>query len=106
MNKTTQRSEYTIITPDRDIVADYVSLLKKELLNEFQLQGKSILIDLHGVNLIDSAGIGLLIILQKKFGSDFQITNISKDIESLLRSMCLYQNLNITYTPYGEFAKV
>jgi len=88
----------TLIAPGRDIVASYAQELRRNLWSLIEEGITEIQIDLEGVRMIDSIGLGVLIAahnsLKKKQGS-LAITHVSKDILSLLKTMRLDRHFDI-----------
>ncbi|KPA10961.1 anti-sigma-factor antagonist [Candidatus Magnetomorum sp. HK-1] len=87
------------VKPGKDIVASMVSDLKKELQNMIIEDGVTDLeIDLTGVEMVDSVGLGAFIAthntLTQKNGK-LTVTNASEDIFSLFRTMRLDQHFEI-----------
>ena len=86
------------VTPDKDITAANLNELRDDLI---LLTGdfKVITVDFGSVELIDSAGIGLLISTQNaltKLHHSLRITNVSEDIYSMFKTMRLDNHCDIT----------
>jgi len=87
------------VKPGKDIVASMVSELKKELQDMIVEEGVTELeIDLEGVEMVDSVGLGAFIAthntLSQKNGK-LTVINASDDIFSLFRTMRLDQHFEI-----------
>lgn len=87
------------VRPGRDIVASIADELRQTLRDVVSGGTKELIFDLSGVAMIDSVGIGLLIAAHnslKKAGGRLIITNASKDINELFRSMRLNQHFSMS----------
>jgi len=87
------------ISPQKDIVASMVADFKKELQNLIVEDGVTELeIDLTGVEMVDSVGLGAFIAthnsLSQKNGK-LTVINASEDIFSLFKTMRLDQHFEI-----------
>ncbi|MFW5838240.1 MAG: STAS domain-containing protein [Desulfovibrionaceae bacterium] len=93
-------SENTItVKPGRDIVAAMVQDFRVELKELVSQAPEQLVIDLEGVQMIDSMGIGLLISAHNslsKEGKSLKLVNASDNIMGLFRSMRLDQHFMIT----------
>jgi anti-anti-sigma factor len=88
-----------VIKPGRDIVASAVDELRTEIADLLGQGTAAMAIDMDGVEMIDSVGIGLLIAahnsLSKK-NAALELRNVSADIQSLLRTMRLERHFCLT----------
>jgi len=88
----------TIVRPQRDIVVPATDELRRELKEVIATGAGDLTIDLTGVEIIDSTGLGLLIAAHntlKKAGSALTVTNASTDIRELFKSMRLDKHFTV-----------
>lgn len=98
MEKAKKEAEQRVFRPGEDIVAPTVDGLRKKLLNLMEGGGKELVVDLTGVQMIDSVGIGLLVATHNslhKTGGRLVVTNASKDICDLFKAMRLDQHFEL-----------
>ena len=98
MSEITKDGDKVIVKPGRDIVASMIDELKSELKQALDDGAAALTIDLSGVEMMDSMGIGVLIAAHnslQKNGAQLQLTNPSADILKLLRNMRLDQHFLI-----------
>lgn len=89
--------------PGKDIVASMAEDLRKDLLKEVAAGVKTLTIDLGGVEMVDSVGIGVLVATHNslsKSGGSMTVSNVSTDLCKLFRTMRLDQHF--TVTPAGD----
>ncbi len=93
-----EKGKYVLIIPEADIVADKVAELKDEIMKYID-EGKSeIHLDLKHVDLIDSSGIGVLILARNslnKMGGSLKLANVNEDILKMFRIMRLDRHFDI-----------
>jgi anti-anti-sigma factor len=98
MEEAIKKEKQTLIAPGRDIVASYAQELRRNLWSLIEEGVTDVTIDLAGVQMIDSIGLGVLIAahnsLKKKQGR-LAITNVSKEILGLLKTMRLDRHFDI-----------
>jgi anti-anti-sigma factor len=93
-----QKSDVTVFKPDRDIVASGAEELKKKLLVLVKRGVKELTIDLSGVQMMDSIGLGVVIAAHHSMsstGGKLKVSNASEDIFQLFRTMRLDQHFEI-----------
>jgi anti-sigma B factor antagonist len=93
-----QESNQTIMKPGRDIVASFAQELKRDLCSLMEAGTKELVIDLESVRMIDSIGLGVLIATHnslKKGGGHLTVTNASKDIFGLFKTMRLDRHFDV-----------
>jgi anti-anti-sigma factor len=99
MSTVQKEGQRAVYRPTDNIVASEIDSLRTELK---QLLAEGILelvIDLAGVRMIDSIGLGVLISAHnslKKTGGSLSIINASKELYDLFRSMRLTQHFSVT----------
>jgi anti-anti-sigma factor len=87
-----------VITPGRDIVASMAEDFKGRLIDQVKTGLKELVIDLSGVEVIDSIGLGVVIATHnslKNAGGKLKIINASEDIFRLFETMRLDQHFNV-----------
>ena len=98
MSKVIKEDGRVMVKPEKDVVASMVNAFRSELHALVQEQPTEMIIDMSGVNMVDSVGIGVIIATYNslnKTGGKFALTNVSKDIFSLLSTMRLDQHFSI-----------
>jgi anti-anti-sigma factor len=89
-------SRQIFIAPHKDIVASEAQELRRRIFSIISEKPGKLVVDLEGVNAIDSIGLGVLISARnhlKKTGGELVVTNVSKDIYHLLRQMHLDRHI-------------
>jgi len=83
--------------------------LEKKILKKKIHQVNTVLINLQGIQFIDTAGFSILLKIQggiEKKGSRFCIINVSDEVKELIHLLKLDQVLNCAKDPYGITAGV
>jgi len=91
MPQITQLEDKAILRLDQDLVAASVPEVKQQL-KDLVNQGKPVAVDLEGVSMVDSTGIGLLMATHnslQKDGHALEVLNASDDIVKLFQTMRL-----------------
>lgn len=86
------------IAPGKDIVASMVEELKAEVLAVLDEGVTELTLNLKGVVMVDSIGLGLLIAIHNsvgKHGGRLRITGASPDILKLMQTMRLDQHFEV-----------
>lgn len=89
-------SRQVFIAPHKDIVASEAQELRRKIFAIIGEKPGKLVVDLEGVNLIDSIGLGVLISARnhlKKAGGELVVTNVSKEIYQLIRQMHLERHI-------------
>lgn len=98
MSEIIKENDRIVVRPGRDIVGSMAEEFKTELKELLAGEEAGLVMDLDGVQLVDSMGLGVLIAahnsLQKK-NARLELTNISEDILGLLKNMRLDQHFKI-----------
>lgn len=92
MSEIIKEENRIIIKPGKDIVASTADKFRAELLSLIKESPMEIVIDLSGVEMIDSVGIGVIIATHNslsKIGGSLRVTNIAEDIYNLFTVMRL-----------------
>ena len=98
MSLVTNEDGLPVIKPARDIVASCVEEIRAELLKIATPAVSSLAIDLSGVGMLDSVGIGLLIATHNTLsgrGGKLILRNASPDIVKLLKVMRLDRHFSL-----------
>jgi anti-anti-sigma factor len=99
MENAVEMSQERVVKPGKDIVASMADDFRKDLLNELAGGVKRLVLDLNGVEMVDSVGIGVLVATHNslnKIGGHMAISNVSADIYNLFKTMRLDQHFEIT----------
>ena len=91
-------SESDVIKPGKDVVASMAEEFKKNLLDLIKNGIKELAIDLSGVEVVDSVGLGVMIATHNtlsKSGGKLKVINASEDICRLFQTMRLDQHFEI-----------
>jgi anti-sigma B factor antagonist len=92
MSEIRREGESVIVKPGRDVVASMVNEFRDELHSLVQETSGEITIDLDGVEMVDSVGIGVIIATHNslnKADRKLKVVNVSKEIYSLFTTMRL-----------------
>ncbi len=101
MSEISREEGSTVIKPGQDVVASMARELREELKGLVAEGVQDMTMDLQGVEMVDSIGIGLLIAAHNslaKSGGKLKVTNASPDIFKLLKTMRLDQHFEISGT--------
>ena len=98
MSEIIKEGDKVIVKPGMDVVASMANDFRKELHSVVQESPKEILIDLSGVEMVDSVGIGVIIATHNsinKAGGKLKVINVIKDIYSLFSTMRLDRHFDV-----------
>jgi len=98
MSQVDSFGDKVVIKPGRDIVASAVDEFRGEIVSILEQGAAGLVIDMGGVEMIDSVGIGLLIAAHNslaKKNAVLELRNVSADIQSLFRTMRLERHFSI-----------
>lgn len=100
MNQTiSEAREGETFQPSGDIVSGSVAELRQELRNRLSAGIQLLTLDLSGVRMVDSAGIGLLISAHnslRKGGGTMELIHVSPELRDLFRTMRMHQHFRIS----------
>ena len=101
MNNQTKPQEVTaaVLQPEGDLVAARLPALRSKLQEMLGAGTVHLTLDLAGAQMVDSAGIGLLISAHnslKKAGGELTVVHASKDILDLFRTMRIHQHFSVS----------
>ncbi len=97
-NSITRNGDKADLTLEQDLVASTVNDLRTMIKGSIEKGVKNLSINMAGISIVDSMGIGLLISTQNslsKNGGSLEIVNISPDIMDLFQSMRLDQHFSL-----------
>lgn len=98
MEKAVETSNEKVIRPGQDIVASMAEDFRKDLLKEVDGGVKKLVVDLNGVQMVDSVGIGILVATHNslsKNGGQMAVSNVGKDVYKLFKTMRLDQHFEV-----------
>ncbi len=98
MSEIKKDGEDVTIKPGRDVVASIADDFKTELNDLVSNSTGGLTIDLDGVEMVDSVGIGVIIATHNSLNKEsrkLSVTNISKDIFNLFNTMRLNRHFTI-----------
>ena len=87
-----------VIRPGTDIVASMAETFKSDLLSTIDVSQGDLTIDLAGVEMVDSVGIGVIIATHNTLdhvGRKLQVINATKDVYSLFTTMRLDRRFTV-----------
>ena len=102
MSEIVNKGDQIIIRPGADIVASMAETFKAELVSAINASAGELIIDLAGVEMVDSVGIGVIISAHNTLhqsGRKLEVINVTTDVYSLFATMRL--NRRFTVTPAG-----
>ncbi|HCY86706.1 MAG TPA: anti-sigma factor antagonist [Desulfobacteraceae bacterium] len=98
MSEILQDGDLTIIKPGVDVVASMAESFKGELLSAINSSQGTVVIDLAGVEMVDSVGIGVIIASHNTLnqaGRKLKVINVTKDIFGLFTTMRLNRRFTV-----------
>ncbi|WP_300668362.1 STAS domain-containing protein [Desulfoluna sp.] len=101
MSEIIRNERRVTIRPGRDIVASMAGEFRSELNKEIAEELEELTIDLNGVEMVDSVGIGVIIATHNTLdqqGSQLKVINIAEDIYGLFTTMRLDRHFTIEKT--------
>lgn len=96
---TTQKDNRAVIRPEADVVAASVADLRSRMRGLIGAGVRDLVVDLSGVQMVDSAGLGLLISAHnslRKAGGQLSVVRASTDVYELLRTMRIHQHFSVS----------
>ena len=88
-----------VMRPEGDLVAASLPAVRLQLREMVAAGAQQLTLDLANVQMVDSAGIGLLIATHnslKKTGGTLNVINASKDILQLFQTMRIHQHFTVS----------
>ncbi len=98
MSEIVNDGDQTIIKPSTDVVASMAEEFKGELLSAINSSEGEVVIDLQGVEMVDSVGIGVIIASHNSLsqnGRTLKVINVTKDIYGLFSTMRLNRRFTV-----------
>jgi len=98
MSEILRENDRTTIRPQTDVVASMAGEFKSELKVLLDEGVKDLTIDLAGVEMVDSVGLGVLIATHNSLrqkGSRLVVRNASEDIQMLFKTMRLDRHFTV-----------
>ena len=98
MSEIVNQGNQTIIRPGMDVVASMAEDFKSELLSVINESSSEVVIDLEGVEMVDSVGIGVIIAAHntlKQSDRNLAVINVAKDVYGLFTTMRLNRRFTV-----------
>lgn len=98
MSEILNEGDQTIVKPGTDVVASMAETFKGELLSAINASQGLVVIDLAGVEMVDSVGIGVVIAAHNTLnqaGRELKVINVTKDIFGLFSTMRLNRRFTV-----------
>jgi anti-anti-sigma factor len=92
MVEISRNGDQIIVKPGVDLVASMANKFRSQLQELVQESPRTFVIDLNGVKMVDSVGIGVIIATHNslnKLGAELRVTNVANDIYTLFMTMRL-----------------
>jgi anti-anti-sigma factor len=93
------QSVTAVLQPEGDLIAANLPVIRARLREMVASGTLHLTVDLAGTQMVDSAGLGLLISAHnslKKAGGDLAVVHASKDILNLFQTMRMHQHFSIS----------
>ncbi len=98
MSEINKEGDNVLVKPDKNIVASIADEFRNELRKLVQESPREVVIDLAGVEMVDSVGIGILIATHNSLNNakgELKVINVDKDIYSLFTTMRLDHHFTV-----------
>ena len=98
MSEIVNDGDQTIIKPGTDVVASMAEAFKAELISAINSSQGTVVIDLEGVEMVDSVGIGVIIASHNTLNQTerkLKVINVTKDIFGLFATMRLNRRFTV-----------
>ena len=98
MSEIVRKGDVTIVQPGKDVVASMAEDFKKDLLSAINTYEGKVVIDLAGVEMVDSVGIGVIIAAHNTLsqaGRSLKVINVVKDVFGLFSTMRLNRRFTV-----------
>jgi len=92
MSEIVNEAGQTIVRPGTDVVASMAEAFKEDLLSAVNSSDGNLVIDLEGVEVVDSVGIGVIIASHNSLNQadrKLKVINVTKDVHDLFAAMRL-----------------
>ncbi len=98
MSEIINEAGQTIIRPGTDVVASMAEAFKSELLSAITASDGLVIIDLKGVEMIDSVGIGVILASHNTLNQanrKLKVIHVTKDVYGLFTTMRLNRRFTV-----------
>ena len=98
MSEIVNEAGQTIVRPGTDVVASMAEAFKDDLLSAINSSDGIIVIDLEGVEMVDSVGIGVIIASHNTLNQadrKLKVINVAKDVYGLFTTMRLNRRFTV-----------
>lgn len=98
MSEIIKEANRVIVKPGKDVVASMANEFRAELNSLIQESACDLTIDLDGVEMVDSVGIGVIIATHNSLnnkGNKLKVINITEDIYGLFSTMRLDRHFTV-----------
>lgn len=98
MSEIVNEAGQTIVKPGTDVVASMAEAFKDDLLSAINSSEGIIVIDLEGVEMVDSVGIGVIIAAHNTLNQadrKLKVINVKKDVYGLFTTMRLNRRFTV-----------
>ena len=98
MSEIVNQDNETIIKPGTDVVASMAEEFRAELISVINDSSSEVVIDLDGVEMVDSVGIGIIIATHNSLnqsGRKLKVINVTKDVYGLFTTMRLNRRFTV-----------
>ena len=95
----TQKDSRAVIRPEADVVAASVADLRSRMRGLIGAGVRDLVVDLSAVQMVDSAGLGLLISAHnslRKAGGHISVVHASPDVYELFRTMRIHRHFSVS----------
>ncbi|MCG8549942.1 MAG: STAS domain-containing protein [Desulfobacterales bacterium] len=98
MSEIVTSADQTTVKPGEDVVASMAEAFKDELLSAVESSQGTLVIDLDGVSMVDSVGIGVIIAVYNSLSQSnrqLKVINVADDIYGLFSTMRLNRRFTV-----------
>ncbi len=98
MSEIVNQGDQVILKPGMDVVASMAEDFKGELLKVIDESSAEVVIDLEGVDMVDSVGIGVIIAAHNTLSQSdrkLKVINVVKDVYGLFTTMRLNRRFTV-----------
>ena len=98
MSEIVTSADQTTVKPGEDVVASMAEAFKGELLSAVDSSQGTLVVDLDGVSMVDSVGIGVIIAVYNSLSQSnrqLKVINVAHDIYGLFSTMRLNRRFTV-----------
>ncbi len=98
MSEILNEGQRTVVIPGTDVVASMAEGFKEDLLSAINESQGDLVIDLQGVEMVDSVGIGVIIATHNTLNRSarkLKVVNVHKDVMGLFTTMRLNRRFDV-----------